>query len=292
MVLALGLGVAAPASRAAVASSPPEPAPATLCRTTARLDLGRFAEAIGERRVVFLAATAEGHCWASDERELDVRHAPWSTFKIPHLLIALETGAVTGADTRIDWDPVRHPRADYWPEDWARPQTLATAFQRSTAWYFQALVPRIGAEAYADWLRRFGYGNQLAAGDAFWLGGGLAISVREQVALLACLAADGCGASARSRAVLEEVALAGEVGGLRLYGKTGSGPVRPGELDGRFEGWYVGYVRDAQGPWTTAFALWSEGPSFASLRSFRRDFALQLLGELGRWPVDPERAAH
>ena len=36
-----------------------------------------------------------------------LRHTPWSTFKMPNLIIALETGTAPSLDYALPWDPVR-----------------------------------------------------------------------------------------------------------------------------------------------------------------------------------------
>lgn len=271
--LLAGLAWQSPAARAGTCDSPEV------------LDPGAFAADIGERDFVLVAASPAGRCWVTDLVAAGQRHTPWSTFKIPHLLIALETGAARGLDERIEWSPEAHPAQDYWPADWARAQTLESAFRRSAVWYFQELVPRIGAPAYAHWLGRFSFGNARAdaGNDEFWLDGTLAISPLEQLRFLDCVARSGCGASRGAVEALEAAALEREAGGLRLYGKTGAGPQRRGEMDGPFEGWFVGYVRDDRGgAWP--FALFVRGPSYASIGAFRREMALRLLAAVGAWP--------
>src|SRR5690606_35531926 len=106
-----------------------------------------------------------------DPSRADERQPPFSSFKIPNLLIALETGVAQNLDRRIPWDPARRPAASYWPKDWRQDQTLATAFTRSAAWSFQDLALEIGTERYRDYLRRFAYGNANApaGSDSFWL---------------------------------------------------------------------------------------------------------------------------
>lgn len=258
---------------------------AATCETTTPLDLAAHADAVGTRTVAFVASDLAGRCWSTGTDAVARRRTPFSTFKIPHLLIALETGAADGLEQAIAWSPQRHPAQPYWPGDWAREQTLASAFERSTAWYFKELVPRVGAARYRAWLRRFAYGNQAfaAAADGFWLDGTLAVSPLEQVAFLGCVASYGCGLSRRSVDALEAVALEREAPGLRLYGKTGSGPLGD-DFDGPFGGWFVGYVRDREGRPVAAFALYAEGESFAALRTFRREFALRMLAAAGLWP--------
>lgn len=256
------------------------------CTSIATLDMSKFASELGNREVTFVARDLKtGKCWETTKEDAGARHAPWSTFKIPHFLIALDTGAVASADETIRWNPIKHPALDYWPAAWAKDQTLQSAFENSAAWYFQELVPRIGRPRYKKWLGSFHYGNQdvPVKRDDFWLRGSLKISPREQVEFLTCLAVTGCGASTGAVKALETAALQAEIAGTRMYAKTGSGPKLPGQFDGAFEGWYVGYVRAADSMPLAAFAIFVRGPNYASIRTFRQDMTYRLLEYIGLW---------
>jgi beta-lactamase class D len=221
-------------------------------------------------------------CWETNEADAVSRHPPWSTFKIPHLLIALETRAVLSATALVAWDAAKRPASSYWPAGWRQSQSLVTAFERSAAWYFQDLVPKIGLANYEHWLGRFAYGSQQVPTDRddFWLGGPLAVSPREQARFLACVATTGCGASRSTIRVLESVALSSALGNGRIYGKTGSGPLLPGQFDGPFEGWYVGYVRASDSTPVAAFALYVRARRYADLQSLREEASVRVLKRL------------
>lgn len=256
------------------------------CDTPSSIDLASLRNEVGAREVVFVATDLSSRCWISDTARASERQTPWSTFKIPHSLIALETGSVAGPDEVLAWSPDRHPAQAHWPKDWAQPQSLSSAFDRSAAWYFQELVPRVGAQAYRRWLTALRYGNASVApgNSAFWLDGTLTISPIEQVDFLVCILKTGCGFSPRALSTLDAIALDGEASGISLFGKTGSGPQRAADMNGPFEGWYVGYLRDANGQATAAFALFVKGPSFSTIGAFRRTFARTLLRSLALWP--------
>jgi beta-lactamase class D len=261
------------------------------CHATRDIDIARYAELIGSRRVAFLALdTGTNVCQAVDRAGTDIRQTPWSSFDIPQLLIALETGAGS-LDQPVAWDSKRRPKAAYWPSEWAEAQTLRSAFERSTPWYFQELAPRVGSGRYREWLRRFGYGNAKVAdgSDAFWLDGSLKVSPAEQVDFFSRLLNQQLGVSAASLATLEEVALIDQLQGHALFGKAGAGAVVPGKLDGLFDGWMVGYVRRPEGRAPVVFALYVRGPGFASIRQFRQQAAMQLLADIGAWPAGPAR---
>ncbi|MCP3059526.1 hypothetical protein LXT21_12140 [Myxococcus sp. K38C18041901] len=107
---------------------------------------------------------------------------PASTFKVPHALIALETGVVSSVDEVREWDGTQHA-ISMWNQD----QTLDTAMRRSALWVFQGTAKQIGHERMEQWLMRLDYGNRKASGDItrFWLGGPLRITPDAQLDFLA-----------------------------------------------------------------------------------------------------------
>ena len=109
------------------------------------------------------------------------RLSPASTFKIPHALVALETGVVK-PDSVERWDGVRHEGRPEWDRD----HTVISALRPSALWFFQRIAPRIGAERMSSWLARFTYGNRDVSGSIteYWVNGRLRISPIEQVAFL------------------------------------------------------------------------------------------------------------
>jgi beta-lactamase class D len=259
---------------------------ADICSTVASIDTNPYATDIGTRKVTFLAVDlVKNNCWAINKAGLSQRHPPYSTFKIPHSLIALEAGAVKSIDERIEWDQIKYPAQPFWPETWKKSHTLASAFKHSAVWYYKALVPRITPAEYKRWLARFHYGNQTftARSNEFWLNGELQISPAEQVEFIACLLKNRCGVKTTNFAAFEPTALQDVRNGLSLYAKTGAGPVDPQNFDGAFEGWYVGYVKAEDGKPVAAFALYMEAESFSQIKTYRKDFSLRLLTDLNLW---------
>ena len=113
--------------------------------------------------------------------ECTTRLSPASTFKIPHALVALETGVVT-VDSVEKWDGTKYPRQRKWMLD----HNVISALRPSVLWFFQRIAPRIGASRMADWLGRFDYGNRDVSGPIiqYWVNGRLQVSPIEQVAFL------------------------------------------------------------------------------------------------------------
>lgn len=241
-----------------------------------------YIDVISQRTVSFVARDLEtGDRYILEGSAPDRRRTPWSTFKIPHLVLALETGAAESLDAAYAWDPVRRPAENYWPRDWRQDQTLGSAFSRSAAWVFQDIATTLDSDTYREILARWSYGDaEIADGsDAFWVDHTLSVSPREQVLFLENLLSGHLGVSPETLDALDRAAFAATSELGRLYGKTGSGPVELGNFDGRFEGWYAGYLRrNGQAP--IVFALHVEGSSFTAINTFRRAFAEQLLADI------------
>jgi beta-lactamase class D len=138
------------------------------------------------------ARQAEGECvviydeardtvWRSDPGRCASRLSPASTFKVPHALIALETGVIT-AETIETWDGTKYQNR----ASWEKPHSLESAIRNSVLWFFQRTATRIGPERMRGFLERFAYGNADTSGvpNAFWINGTLRISADEQVAFL------------------------------------------------------------------------------------------------------------
>ncbi len=229
----------------------------------------------------FLAVDlSNGAQWVLDGSDIDARHTPFSTFKIPNLLIALETGVESSLDAHRDWDSDRRPPALWWPDVWERDHTLRTAFQESVVWYFRDIALAVGTERYRDFLSAWNYGNANVpdGSDDFWVTGALTISVTEQVQFLSNLLRGNLGLSDAARIALVEAAWAEERGNVTLHGKTGGG-----YSDGWAKGWYVGFLtRTDAAP--VVFALHLRGATWASIRDVRRPLAERLLQEAGFWP--------
>lgn len=259
---------------------------ADICNNSSEIDTAPYAAEIGATKVTFLAVDVNTHaCYVINKKGLNQRHTPYSSFKIPHTLIALETGAAKSGDEKIVWDSQKRPAKDFWPETWKQDQTLASAFKHSAAWYYQELVPRIAPEQYQQWLAQFNYGNQTFApgSDAFWLDGQLKISPKEQVSFIVCLLKDRCGVNAATFAAFEQIALQETRDNLSLYAKTGAGPIDPNNNNGAFEGWYVGYIKDKRATPIAAFAIYVEAENFTAIKNIRRELSLLLLADVGLW---------
>jgi beta-lactamase class D len=238
----------------------------------------------GNDTIVYLEDLETGMVFGVNPERCLERHPPFSSFKIPNMLIALETGTVEGLESPIPYDPTRRPEAGYWPPDWAQDQTLKSAFQRSAAWAFQDLALQIGNETYQGYLDHFTYGNGQASGDAFWLDRSLEVSPKEQVDFLRKLLTGQLEVAPLHVDLLRDAAEIKEQDGLTLYGKTGAGPVRANDFEGEFEGWFVGWLERPDTP-PVLFALWTKGDSYQAIKDYRRKATEQILEQAGYLPL-------
>lgn len=248
----------------------------------------RYKDIIADRLVTFVGLRPVGEDFRGyvlNYKHTREQFSPFSTFKIINTVIALETGVATGADFALAYDPVRNPKQGWWPKEWAQDQTLATAFKRSAVWYYQELARRIGEEQYNVFLKKFWYGNGDVSGgiDQFWLSSTLKISPSQQIQFLPSIRDKRSGISERTISILDDISLIETADDYSLHGKSGAGPVDRASTDdplmtfkGRFGGWLVGWIKGPDAK-IAYFALYCEGPDFASIAKFRLEMARRLL---------------
>jgi beta-lactamase class D len=149
---------------------------------------------------LFSRVDARGPAAASDEQECRVTTAPASTFKIPHALIALQTGVVSPG-TVFSWDG-----SDYGFESWRRDHTLESAMKWSVLPYFQRTARLIGRERMRAGLSALEYSSDTFDGDlsTFWIDGDLVLSPLEQFTFLRRLFSGDLPVAARHRSAVED----------------------------------------------------------------------------------------
>lgn len=226
--------------------------------------------------------------WSGSAADCTTRLSPASTYKIPHALIGLETGAVT--ETTVErWDGVRHPDQPKWNLD----HTVFSAMKPSVLWFFQKMAPRIGAERAHEWLQRFAYGNADTSGPItqYWINGRLRISPDEQLGFLmkfyggglpvkkayvdhlqaAMLQDPGTVENARGVHNLDAIWSPG----ITLNSKTGATTIESGES----VSWLVGQLTIDKRELTFASAMWKSKGGVDTLDAAR--LALQTFVDHG-----------
>lgn len=183
---------------------------------------------------------------------------PASTFKIPHALIALQTGVVRDADAMVKWDGT-----DQWNDAWERDHSLRTAIIESVLWFFRRTANEIGHARMQEWIGALAFGNAKVEPspegkiDLFWLAGGsLEVTPLQQVDFYARMAAGELAVDAKHVAVVTDIMrsdlarwqprtgpdFAMPSSTATLWAKTGTD-----EIDGTRMTWWVGIVEGPKG---------------------------------------------
>jgi beta-lactamase class D len=221
-----------------VAPSASSPAPAAAAER-ALSPLPEAAQAFADARVtgtLALLDSTDGVVACSDPARCEVAVTPASTFKIPHSIVALETGVVEGPDTILPWDGKPYTNAA-----WNRDLSLRDAFRFSCVPCYQAIARRVGEPSEKEWLHKLAYGNESTEGgaDRFWLDAGLVISPLQQLDFLRRFDTGKLPISERTADLVKDIMTLDVTESYVLRGKTGT--VQPSE-GGRLVVWFVGWL--------------------------------------------------
>lgn len=204
--------------------------------------------------------TADGECFVvarvdgplpsvPDGSECARPTAPASTFKIPHALIALQTGVID-ANTTIKWDGSKY---DF--QTWQRDHTLDSAMKSSVYPFFQRTATMIGDERMRGSLASLQYGADTFRGDVttFWTNGNLVVSPLDQLSFLQRMFGGKLSIDSRHVETVKATLLmpAGRISnaagihdfplnwptGTRVRAKTGNG-----RINGERVSWLVGHL--------------------------------------------------
>jgi len=235
----------------------------------------RFSE-VGTEGVFAVLRVRDNKLVTTDEGRMRQLFIPASTFKVPHALIALETGVVADADKEvIHWDgQVRSIEA------WNKDHTLRSAMAVSAVPVYQQIARRIGTERMQRYLDAFQYGNREIGSqiDRFWLDGPLRISALEQIEFFDKLRRGDLPVSKRSLDIVRDIIPAEAISGGTIRAKTGAIGIdgTPGEKASL--GWLTGYVD--RGDDSSVFAMNIDIRSPADLGR-RMAISKMILGEIG-----------
>ncbi|GAB2862777.1 oxacillin-hydrolyzing class D beta-lactamase OXA-50 [Actinocorallia aurea] len=235
----------APAAAGSPAAAPP--ADVVGHGPVVRDDLAEVFERAGVRGTFALLDVRRGRTTVVDLARAKRRLIPASTFKVPHSLIALETGVIADEYEVIPYGGQPQP----FPE-WEQDMNLRDAVRASNVPVFQTLARRIGLAREQRWLDRLGYGNARAGSvvDRFWLDGPLKISAVEQTRFLSRLARQELPFSEAHQLTVRDILKTEEKDGYALFAKTGWGmSTEPGI------GWWVGWVERGADLYTFALNI-------------------------------------
>lgn len=180
-------------------------------------------------KAAFIISDGENMVVYNDELA-NTEISPYSTFKIPNSMIALETGVITKDDSYKKWDGTIYSR-----EELNRDHDLASAIENSVVWYYKELANDIGEENMKKYLKIMSYGNQDISGglDQFWLGSSLKITPIQQIEFLIKFYNNEFNFSEETINTVKTIIKQKDLD-FDIYGKSGS--------SGEGMSWFVGYV--------------------------------------------------
>ncbi len=187
---------------------------------------------------------------------------PASTYKIPHSIIALETGVVEDDSTLFKWDG-----EDRWLDSWEQDLVFKDAFQLSCVPCYQEIARKVGLQRMRlnlDKLQYMGMVFDSSTIDRFWLGGASRITPFEQIEFLDRLYHSELAIKARSVQLLKKIMILEESSQYTLSGKTGWSIQN--EIN---NGWFVGFLEKGD---VTIF--------FATNISPKKTFDMDFFGEI------------
>lgn len=201
--------------------------------------------------LLFIPCTAFSTCFIAREDGKVIyqegvckkRYTPMSTFKIPLLVIGLDSGILSSADNP-EWQ-----YDEKYIAIWNHKRKICEGIQtpqswitNSCVWYSQQITLKLGEESFKKYVTKLNYGNQDVSGNKgkknglthSWLVSSLKISPIEQTVFLEDLVNDKLNVSTEAQVIAKSILSLDEIDdGWQLYGKTGSS---------NKEGWFVGWV--------------------------------------------------
>ena len=206
------------------------------------------------------------------------RFSPYSTFKIPNSLIALETGVIKNENVVVAYNRDQHPPEAWWPVEWQNPQNMRSAIKYSVVWFYQEIAKKVGKAQYQKYLKQFQYGNQDIFGDIeqFWLGSSLQISPNEQVEFLKKFYNGKLSVSNPTTNIVKDILVLERNNDYKLSGKTGC--ASPANNCNTLS-WFVGYLEKTDNVYFFATNLEGNGQQVSSKK--RIALTKQALAKLG-----------
>lgn len=216
--------------------------------------------------------------YSSDSIDATVETIPASTFKIIHLLIALEVGAISSEKEVIKWPGSTDTTVYGFRPEIYRDMSVEEAFRVSAGWAFIEIAKRIPRSTYIDYLKKENYGNfTVSESEDFWNFGPLHISPKSQIEVVSRIFLGKSGFSPEHVRTLKKVMLLDSTGEYTLWAKTGWG--WENNID---QGWWVGALEKNQQFYFFATRLskgrMDKNPQFPSAR---RNVAIAAFKELG-----------
>ncbi len=217
-----------------------------------------------------------------NEKRAATRYSPFSTFKIPHSIIALEMQIVSNTEQVVKWDEKKYPVENWWPDTWNGEHNLKSAFKYSVVPVYRHIASLIGGEMMQSYVVSFDYGNKdISSGiDNFWLNGSLQITAFEQIEFLRKFYNGQLKISAKTTKSVKNILIQEQTENYKLCAKTGAGYIDQNRKVAL--GWYVGYLEKPDNVYF--FALNIEGQTFNEIVKPRIEITKSIFKELGVIP--------
>jgi len=207
----------------------------------------------------------------------EIRHSPYSTFKIAISLMGFDSGILTSSqEPLITFSPEIQKDFDKWygPQKkfptmlfWPLDQTPLSWMRFSVVWYSQYVTKKLGMDKVQNYVNVLDYGNHDVSGTPpikeglleSWLNSSLQISPLEQVMFLERLSSLKLPVSQHAqKETIKIIQMENIWDDWKLFGKTGGG---------KQEGWFVGWVeKDGR---RIVFAQFLEQPNGSLLSAGR-----------------------
>lgn len=204
-----------------------------------------------------------------DKIRAEKQYSPASTFKIPHLLFALDSEVVKDEFQNFPWDGQERPVAA-----WNQDQDIRSSMRNSVVWVYEQIAKQIGLKKEETYLKQLRYGNCDVSGeDPFWIEGHLQISAQEQIQFLRKLYHNQLPFKIEHQRLAKDIIIVEATRDWILRAKTGwSGTV----------GWWVGWVEFSNGP--VFFALNIDTPNRLADLPKREAIVRKILSHQGILP--------
>jgi len=207
------------------------------------------------------------------------RFSPFSTHKVPHSLIALETGLVPNIDSLLSWDQDRYPKQDWWPKSWEGSHNLRSAIKVSLVPAYREMARQAGEETMRTYLKKFQFGNSdVSSGlDSYWLNGSLKISAMEQVKFMERFFNHQFRLKLSTTLAVREIMVREETDVYTFSHKTGTGTID--QETEKAIAWLVGYIERDKNVYFFAFNMDAE--NFNEAVEKRMELATEILAKAG-----------
>lgn len=175
---------------------------------------------------------------------INKRYSTFSTYKIPHSLIALETGVIENIETEYEWDTKKYPEQDWWPKEWyGGKHNMKNAIKYSVVPFFKMVASKIKSKRMSKYISDFDYGNMdISSGiEGFWLNGSLKISTMEQIKFLKKINDYNLNIKKSNVNQVKDALLQDCKNEYKLYAKTGTGYRMEEKKKIGVIGWLVGF---------------------------------------------------